>query len=529
MPTESTLTVVPEAAAHQPPPLPESPLAFLHALAQSAPSYSCLSLLAGEILIATLKESPDLSAPYLFAAARHLPAEHRATRADGHASRDDDNSQSILSILLDVRIYIYIYIYICILSMRHTYLSHSSLQFLFAQAIGFATSQCHPRAEITKSGILAVLAQHHLPVSSFSLHPVHVEFLQACIFAEQYSLAESHVRDTWPRPSSPAVSITHVLRYYYLRGCVHMACGDRRLAVRCFWTCLSCPGNAVSSIQIAAWKKLVIVQCLGLADQGYLADDTAVDPMAFPKAAPGCVSRLIHLALSMQQPNAFNHNNEPEDDPEIVHMVEATAPIGDVEQDLLEAGDIAITENVHRKSETMVMAVYGYLAKEFVNVDPIAFDRLVGDNRDLFVEDGNLGMIQQCQQALIRRQIHQLSSVYSVIPFQRLSEMLRIDRDATRNLLVKMAVDHAWEIGIESSDDDDDDDDQGTTIVTLPPFPFQNINSSASSEMMELAYLVRDLDVSMATSSQYSALVQKENNKNNREIPLKGPKGVPEI
>lgn len=127
MPTESTLTVAPEAAAHQPPPLPESPLAFLHALAQSAPSYSCLSLLAGEILIATLKESPDLSAPYLFAAARHLPAEHRATRADGHASRDDDNSQSILSILLDVRIYIYLY-----LSMYIVYAAHLFISFILA-------------------------------------------------------------------------------------------------------------------------------------------------------------------------------------------------------------------------------------------------------------------------------------------------------------------------------------------------------------------------------------------------------------
>lgn len=292
-----------------------------------------------------------------------------------------------------------------------------------------------------------------------------------------------------------------------------MACGNRRLSVRCFWTCLSVPGDIVSAIQVAAWKKMVLVQCLRLSEQGHSSE--TIDPLAFPKAAPGCLNRLINLALCMQQPNA---PNEPEDDPETVHMVESTTPIGD-EQDPLEAD---ATESVNRKSQAMTMAVYGQLAKDFVNVDRSAVDRLVSDKRDVFLNDGNFGMVQQVQQALVRRQIYQLSSIYSVIPLQRLAEMLRIEEGAARNLLVKLAVDHAWEIGIQVSD-------EGTMIVTLPPFPQNAINSSVP-EMMELASLVRDLDVSIATSSKYSSRVRKENSKNSREMSSKQiPKGIEEL
>lgn len=294
-----------------------------------------------------------------------------------------------------------------------------------------------------------------------------------------------------------------------------MACGSKRLAVRCFWACLSIPGDAVSAIQIAAWKKMVLVQCLRLSEMGYVSD--CLDPVAFPKAVSDRLNRLINLALCMQPPSA---SNELEDDPEIVHMVEATAPIGD-ERDAIEA-DGATTEKIDdKKVHAVTMAVYGHLAKDFVNVDRTAFSRLVDENRNVFVEDGNLGMVQQCQQALIRRQIYQLSSVYSVIPLARLAKVLKIEECTTRCLLLKLAVDHAWEIGIEET--------EKGTVVTLPPFPGYDMDSSAS-DMMELALLVRDLDVSIATSSKYSAIVRKENSKHSRERPSKQvPKGIEEI
>jgi hypothetical protein len=293
-----------------------------------------------------------------------------------------------------------------------------------------------------------------------------------------------------------------------------MACGSKRLAVRCFWTCLSIPGDAVSAIQIAAWKKMVLVQCLRLAEQGYVSDP--LDPLAYPKTVSERFNRLINLALCMQPSSAAS---EPEDNPEIVHMVEATTPIGDDDQNDVEAEGIRTEKFDEKKNQAVNMAVYGYLAKDFVNVDRTAFTRLVDENQNVFVEDGNLGMVQQCQHALIRRHVYQLSSIYSVIPLEQLAGMLQVKVDAARCLLLKLAVDHAWEIGIQEMD-------AGTAIVTLPPLPFTNVDES-TSDMMQLAYMVRDLDVSIATSNKYISIVRKENSKHGREKSSKpAPKEV---
>jgi hypothetical protein len=293
-----------------------------------------------------------------------------------------------------------------------------------------------------------------------------------------------------------------------------MACGSKRLAVRCFWTCLSVPGDAVSAIQIAAWKKMVLVQCLRLAEQGYVSDP--FDPLAFPKTVSERLNRLINLALCMQPPSAAS---EPEENPEIVHMVEATTPIGDDDHDAVEAEGIRAEKFDEKKNQAVNMSIYGYLAKDFVNVDRAAFARLVDENKTVFVEDGNLGMVQQCQQALIRRHVYQLSSIYSVIPLQQLAGMLQVEVDAARCLLLQLAVDHAWEIDIQETD-------AGTAIVTLPPFPNTNVDES-TADMMQLAFMVRELDVTVAASSKFISLVRKENSKYGREKSSKAaPKEV---
>ena len=95
-----------------------------------------------------------------------------------------------------------------------------------------------------------------------------LSFFRLASIAEQYKYAERHILSSWPRPNGNSVhsvkSVQQVLRYYYLRGVVHMGCRNWALAVRSFWTCLSIPGpdqNVVSAVAIAAWKKLVLVQC----------------------------------------------------------------------------------------------------------------------------------------------------------------------------------------------------------------------------------------------------------------------------
>jgi hypothetical protein len=109
-----------------------------------------------------------------------------------------------------------------------------------------------------------------------SLSLLICEFLQACIYAKEYLYAYHQISDTWPLPTKDHIRngghgttpVEILLRYYYLRGIVYMGCKPEYypLAIRCFWTCLSVPvasdANAVSAIAVAAWKKMILLQCL---------------------------------------------------------------------------------------------------------------------------------------------------------------------------------------------------------------------------------------------------------------------------
>lgn len=95
------------------------------------------------------------------------------------------------------------------------------------------------------------------------LSVVYVEFLQVCIYAEQYSYANMILHHVWPIPrNKDMISVKDVLRYYYLRGFIHTACGEINLAIRCYETCLTIPADCISAIAISAWKKYILLQCL---------------------------------------------------------------------------------------------------------------------------------------------------------------------------------------------------------------------------------------------------------------------------
>ena len=87
--------------------LESSPLTFLQTAAQSPPSHQFLPQLAGDI-VSLLKQSPDLSAPYLYAVAQHFSSFHVAISNGAVAAsagttatvfREGDRSQYMTTIL----------------------------------------------------------------------------------------------------------------------------------------------------------------------------------------------------------------------------------------------------------------------------------------------------------------------------------------------------------------------------------------------------------------------------------------------
>jgi hypothetical protein len=84
-----------------------------------------------------------------------------------------------------------------------------------------------------------------------SISALSVEFMQCALLAGQYRYAARVVGDDWPLPGK-GMSAELVLRYFYLRGLLHIGSGNLKLAVRCFWTVLSVPCECVSAIAVDA-------------------------------------------------------------------------------------------------------------------------------------------------------------------------------------------------------------------------------------------------------------------------------------
>jgi len=150
------------------------------------------------------------------------------------------------------------------------------------------------------------------------LTPVHAEFLQITILAGHYRLASIFVQrhpvhavdqyslnyDSSPhdprnasatnkigsnlrikRSSSssssskltPLLSSESFLRYFYYLGMVHLGCDDYPSALSAFEVCLKVPASVISTVVIAARKKILLARCLALAlddEEEYLSSSS---------------------------------------------------------------------------------------------------------------------------------------------------------------------------------------------------------------------------------------------------------------
>lgn len=394
--------------------------------------------------------------------------------------------------------------------------------------MGHAVSQCTPRSRITESGILPVLASL-IPSPSLVLTAVHVEFLQACIFAEQYRYAARVVGDSWPRPNA-RTTILQVLRYFYLRGTVHLACVSGgstsanekqwNQALRSFSTCLIIPAEAVSAIQIAAWKRLVLMRCLLHAS---LVDMEAEAVLAVPKVTSACLARLINAAIlnTAEEEEGKRMNAE---DTDIVHVVEL------IPQSSMDYGmESPSLPAVPKRGEDV--CCYVRLVRAFLAVDRTLFNKILKEHESVYSRDGNLGLVHQCLDALLERQIYQLSSVYSSISLDRLGDIMQLDHDSLHRLLIHLSMDRGWAVDIRSG---------YVFFPALPPLPE---TGSTAEEVLQLAYMTRNLDASIASSAKFTQIRKK---KESSAIPIadttsavrgysrameeiRGPRGVEDI
>lgn len=192
------------------------------------------------------------------------------------------------------------------------------------------------------------------------LTPAHLEFLQCSILACQHRYARRMVGSEWPRPAR--ADTVQTLRYYYLRGLVHMGCEEWQWAVRSFWACMSIPFEGVSAIMIAAWKKMILCQCL-------LGSNTSV-----PLAVSNAVTRVLTT----------------------------------------------------REGESQNIPAYRDLVKAFQANDQVQFMALQQTHGALYESDGTMGMVERLAAEVHHRRVRHLASIYSVISLQQLSNELQV-------------------------------------------------------------------------------------------------------
>jgi hypothetical protein len=383
-----------------------------------------------------------------------------------------------------------------------------------------------------------LLFHNNSTVSVNILSSVHVEFLQACVYAEQYRYAERIMGNLWPRPNS-SVSVRQVLRYYYTRGTIHMGCQNWKLAVRCFWTCLSVPAEVVSAVAIAAWKKMVLVQFLIQSDAVKL---TSAMLMATPAAAPSCLGRFLTLASSVKNNPAVggiagNDNNDNDNNnntaggreqrqrqhqPEqVMNMVEGTSSEGSAmsSSSVIGHDPRQQTQNANANNGLGVH-VYTELIHAFVKIDKHLFHRILQKHGAQFAADGNVGIVAQCEAELVRRQVYELSRIYAVISLEQLSAMLELPVDQVQTLLLQLSIDKKWKIQME---------DDGMVVFPKLGAEHSSVEDAKDvEELIQLTKVVQKLDVNIASSSKYHTFVRRENSAKSSEG-KGGPRGVEDV
>lgn len=353
-----------------------------------------------------------------------------------------------------------------------------------------AATSATPRNAIAQTGILPVLAQFipRDPENCFvKLEVVQADFLELCILAGHYRFARETIRRSWPRPTA-ASSIEQVLRYYYLRGLVHIGTEEWSIALRCFRTVLSLPGNAVSALAVAAWKRLALVECITSEDT-YSAGLT-------PPGTTTVVSTYITegCRAELKQGQASSH------------MVTDAAPEDTSMQ----------PQPGKRPLSYSNVAVYKNICKAFEKSDLPGFKQLVEQQTTLLQTESTLGLVMTVQDALYKRIIVQASRMFAVIPLDDLAKRLdSMSHAQVRTLLLQLSVEKAWNIDISN--------DQNVVFPAFSSFKESDVNVQ---ELVGLARAVQKTDAQLVATPKYqksTTPLRKENMKGG------GPRGVEDL
>lgn len=339
------------------------------------------------------------------------------------------------------------------------------------------------------------------------LQQASVEFLQCALSAEQYRYAASLIKGTWPSPTS-TVNVKTVLRYYYLRGMIHLGCQDYVNAHRCWWACLSVPSashnnDTCSAIAIAAWKKLALVQPL-------LHHRTAVAVAAGSGAGTTGVLSLPHLPKSTPKALLRFLTTARDNRDESVLVYTRIGPA-------VEKGQVHVLKTLLSPAD------------ENANMTD-ADTTTPASAYPILTSDGNYGLAQECLANARRNQVWRASQLFAAVPVERLAHRWEIPVEQVPIWLLEASSSNSYSREVRCRMEvpagatiTAGDQNTGQIMVIFEQDDEMNGNGFASrdddgtsstpwmdlADWMHLLERIRHLDVSIATSPKYHSLVKR--------------------
>jgi hypothetical protein len=402
------------------------------------------------------------------------------------------------------------------------------------QAVGNAAARCQSnRTSIASSGILVTLANMMMEEPHVISH-AGVEFLQCCILAEQYRYAARFLKgqegqEIWPSPTS-TISVKQVLRYFYLRGMIHLGNDDLELAHRCFWTCLCVPADVSSKIAVEAWKKLVLVQCLLFEPSSPDAAAAASTDFSMSLSKSKSSSSASNIRVPSCMPNCLSRilgtNNKDQHQASIISMMPSSrqAPLSlrhqPAKSSQPEQQQQSSSSGKQPKEDEKINPIdcYTEVFKAFHDRDRDKLEKLEREHMEVWTQDGTLGLLHQVHGALIKCQVLHLAQIYSVVPLSKLATALKVDGGEAQVTRILLQTNVPCEI-----------DD--TSMVTFLPKPHKPATLDEIPEWMNLLEMVQKLDVAIGTNPRYLSLMKKEASAagGDDSAAASGPRGVDDL
>ena len=442
------------------------------------------------------------------------------------------------------------------------------------EAVAAAAVLCSDRSAVSSSGILPVLANLvaatssavspttdpsaaatagnskiassiatsllNMPSSSSKafppLTPAHTAFLQCAAVAEEYEFAETMIRGTWPLPTSalkkkrgsnndePHVSVSIIMRYYYLRGIIHYGCGRDHYAMahRCWWTCLSIPVDVVSTTAIQAWKKLTLVQpLLDINNNREGRQQNRADIIDANNDGDSLGLFVVGNKKIKNRPGTRLPKGLPKGLSKSINALidNSNISIGAKKQEASQAGAEESREKIN------LYSVYTHLGPAVQAVDRTSAEGLVCEHESILAADGNIDMARNCLVRVKELQVRTASKMFSVTSIYILARRWKVTpKEASQQLL------DAVESGVVSCRVEED----GTVVFSSTKDCASNtdLNLTDLAVWMKLLERMQKMDVNLSIGSKYNSGKQKEDKSMavaGEIMGTTGPRGVEEF